>query len=460
MAANLCSLALIARALPQTDFGIYVLVTGLVLLLAQIADFGTGPVFGQHVGSLDAAPQGAAAGGRMLPGKIWGSFLLIRLVLAGCATGLGCAVALTFTGPARGAMILASLSVGFVAGRFLDPLYQVAGHAWRSAATQLAGAVSLIAFAALVWALHPTLPAFLWGFIVANAIYVAASWLAARDLIAGPVRVEMKSVWRMAALAAPMGVSGLLTAVNGRANLLFLAHDGGPASVATYGAATRVLDLAVNFAVVILWPLIPILSRSAQAGQATLAAELRRQTRLLLRLMLPLLVATPAVSPLLVRALYGPQYAGSGPVLVMLALVGAGVVFSLLASYTLLAVRITKYSIPITGISVVVNLTLNAILVPRYGPMGAAGAAVVCEAVLVGLVWTALARHLPGALSSGVLPMVAAASVIWCVLHFALHDSWAWTMAGALMLAGWGAAGHVRDRLQRHRAADQQPTPA
>jgi len=389
MAANLASLGLAARTLPETEFGIFVLVTGLVSVLIQMADFGTGPVFGQQAGALDDS--------RRMCGAFWGSFLAVRAGLAVLATAIGAALALSMSGPAAWAMLVVSLSAGFVAARFLDPLYQMAGVPWRSSATQLTGAAATLGLAALAARLHPTLDGFLLAFIAAAAVFCAASWIAAGGLVTSPVEVHGATVARILRLAAPIGVAGLLTSVNGRANLLFLNHFAGPDAVATFGAAYRVLDLAVNMAVLVLSPLIPVLSRSAQAGTEALATSLRGSVRLLLQLALPLLVATPVLSPLVMRVLYGAHYAGAAPVLDVLALVGFGVVFSLLASYALLALGMTHYAIWITGSSVIANLALNAVLVPRAGAMGAAVAAVGSECLLVTLACTALLHHVPGA---------------------------------------------------------------
>jgi O-antigen/teichoic acid export membrane protein len=389
MAANLASLAMAARALPRAQFGVFVLVTGLVSVLVQVADFGTGPVFGQQAGALDVQ--------RRLDGTFWGSFLAVRGGLAVLATMIGLALALNMSGAAAWAMFLVSFSAGLVAARFLDPLFQMAGVPWRSSATQLAGAAATLGLAALAAAVHPTLGGFVLAFIGAAAVFCAASWVSMRGLVSAPVAARGAEVKRILRLAAPIGVAGVLTAVNGRANLLFLQHFAGPDAVAVFGAAYRVLDLAVNMAVLVLSPLIPVLSRSARAGVAALAADVSASVLLLLHLALPVLVAMPVLAPWLVRLLYGAQYAGAAPVLDVLALVGFGVVFSLLASYALLALGVTHYAIWITGSSVIVNLTLNAVLVPRFGAMGAAGAAVGSEVVLVALAGAALLRHVPGA---------------------------------------------------------------
>ncbi len=399
MAANLASLSLAARTLPEAQFGIFVLVTGLVSVLVQIADFGTGPIFGQHAGTLasNAQPGTPAHGEVRLGGVFWGSFLAVRLGLGLVATACGLALSWSFAAPAAGAMMLVSLSAVFVAARFLDPLFQVAHRPWRSTATQFAGAFATLATTAAAVLLHPTLDGFLFAFVAAAIISVAAYALAVRDLVIPPIEIQPATIRRILRLAAPIGIAGLMTAINGRANLLFLQHQG-PDAVAMFGAASRVLDLAVNLAVLVLAPLIPVLSRSARAGAAALALDVRASVRLLLHLTLPILVAAPGLSPLVVHALYGARYVTAAPVLDVLALVGFGVVFSLLASYALLSLRITHYALWITGSAVAANLLLNAVLVPRAGAMGAALAQACSELVLVSLATAALLRHVPGAI--------------------------------------------------------------
>ena len=427
MLANLSSLALVARVLPETQFGIFVLVTGLIGVLVQVADFGTGPIFGQHVGAT------TSAGSRShLEGDFWGSFVVVRLVLGLVATAIGAALSLSFSGAASGAMLLASCSIGFVAARFFDPLFQVAHRPFRSTLTQLVGATSMIGLTSVAAALHPTLVILLLAFFASNILYAAASWGAARDLIAGSIKVDPAVMRQIVRLAAPLGFASLMTAVNGRANLLFLEHFRGPDAVAIYGSAARLLDLGVNLAVLVLSPLIPVLSRSAQAGTESLARDVRRSMRLLLQLSLPLLVATPGLSPLAVRLLYGAHYAAAAPVLTMLAFVGFGVVFSLMASYALLSLHLTHYAIWITGTAVITNLALNAVLVPRAGAFGAATAQICSEGVLLALVVTALLRHVPHAIdAAGTVRLLAAAAVAWLVLSS--FDP-AWRMAGSCLV--------------------------
>jgi O-antigen/teichoic acid export membrane protein len=298
------------------------------------------------------------------------------------------------------------------------------------------------------------LPHILLDFVTAVEPCAVPSWFSARDLIAAPVEIDLAVVRDTLVLAAPLGFAGLMTAVNFRANLLFLDHFQGPDALATYGAATRVLDLAVNLAVVILWPLIPIFSRSAAQGISNLAAEVRKAVRLLLHLILPLLVASPYLSPIVVRALYGANYTAAAAILDVLAWVGFGVAFALLASYAMLSLRITRYAVRITGTAVIANLVLNAVLVPRYGPMGAAISSLCSEGVLVSLVMLALLRHVPGSIDArAVVGMLAVAAAGALLLHLLVPYTGASVVVLALLPSCYALL-----RLQRERRrADAEP---
>ena len=451
MLANLVSLALIARALPEAQFGIFVLVTGLVSVLVQVADFGTGPIFAQHAGASAGSRTGARLDGR-LDGRFWGSFLAVRTGLGVTATGIGCLVSATFHGPTAGAMLLASLAVVFVAARFFDPLYQVARRPFRSTMTQSIGAVSSIGLTCLVAVVQPTLSGFLLAFLAANALYASSCWFAARDLIAGRPAIDPAELRRIAGLALPLGLAGLMTAVNGRANLLFLEHYRGTDAVAVYGAAARVLDLGVTLATLVLSPVIPVLSSAAHAGVGRLAQDVRRSVSLLLQLTLPLLVATQGLALPVVRILYGARYDAAAPVLTLLAFVGFGVVFSLMASYALLSLRVTRYAIWITGSAVLVNLALNAVLVPRAGVMGAAVAQIGTELVLVSMVTAALVRLVPGAIDgAGTVRMLLAAAAAWVLISMLGPE---WRLSASILVAMASAAPLLRLWRQRNDAPE------
>ena len=119
MAANLASMALIARAVSPASFGQYVLIVGVIAICAQVADFGTTAVFAKQTPEHQTRYR-----------VFWGNFLLVRLALLVPAF-VAAAIAAFFLQEETGSVLLAAcLAIPFVAARFFDPMYQVFGRPW------------------------------------------------------------------------------------------------------------------------------------------------------------------------------------------------------------------------------------------------------------------------------------------------------------------------------------------
>ncbi len=406
MAATLLSTALIARTVPPAVFGRYMLVIALVTICAQIADFGTTPVFAKQA----SEPHENYA-------AFWGSFLLVRAALAVPALAVAMIGVVVVQRDTAGALALASLSIPFVAARFFDPLYQVFGRPWFSTFTLGIYAVTTIVFnaAAALW--HPTLGAFLGAYIGANILYVAAALGFAIRIVTPALRADRGLIARTVRLATPIGISALLTILNSRANLMFIEYWIGADALAVYGAAARILDLAVNLEILVLAPLIPVFSRLA-TNHDRLVAIYRQAFLSLLTLSLPVLVVCPYLSRPLMTTLFGFAYAGAAGVLNLLAAVGLLAAFALLNSFALLSLNVTRFALANTGTAVIVNLLLNALLVPRLGIAGAAWAQIGSELLLVAVTLIFVHHYLRGSLRpTDILPILLANAAAALVLH-------------------------------------------
>ncbi|MDB5392826.1 MAG: hypothetical protein JWM91_332 [Rhodospirillales bacterium] len=398
LAANMVSLAMVARALPPVSFGEYVLTLALVATLAQVADFGTTAIIGKELPHY-----------RSSPGPFWTSFLLMRSALSLPAMAITVAASFFLSDSAGQALLIGAFAVPLLAARFFDPVYQVFGRAWYSAVALIAYALVSIAGNGAVFILAPSLKAFLLAVVAANLAYVVvALWLAFRLIIPSPKpgHVHLRKMLR---LAAPIGLAALLTSINGRANLLFLDHFRGPEDVGIFGAAGRLLEAGMSLAIMALSPLIPTFSRLS-ADPIQLAARSRQTLLVLTSISLPVLIVAPYLSDPIVTLLYGSRYQGSAHALALLSWVGALACFAVLCSYVLLALGITRFALWNTGCVVVVNLSLNLTLIPGLGPDGAAWAQIGSEIVMVLTTAFQLHRALPGALPlrEGILPVLAA----------------------------------------------------
>lgn len=386
LTANVTSAALIARALSPASFGEYVLVLGLITILAQIAEFGSSAIVGKEL----LHHRGSA-------GQFWGGFLLLRLALAVPAVVIAFGLVPFLPGETRIALLLGAAAVPFLAARFFDPVFQVFGRAWYSAVPLITCAAVTIGATLIVFLLRPTLELFILIVVGANVVYVLVAFGLSLRLIR-PSRFFIGSqLGSTLHLAAPIGIAALLTTVNGRANLLILQHFNGLEAVAIYGAAARVLDMGVNLAVTVLSPLIPAFSRLA-ADADRLAAHSRQALLGLLSVALPVLIVAPYAARPIVTILYGQAYQNSALPLALLAWVGALACVGILGSFVMLARGITRFALWNTLAGVVVNLLLNFALVPKLAASGAAYAQIGSEVVMVGLTIIQVSRYVPGAL--------------------------------------------------------------
>ncbi len=151
----------------------------------------------------------------------------------------------------------------------------------------------------------------------------------------------------------------------------------GNAAAAQYGVAYR-LNVAIRmFPGIYSESLQQPAARLAKTDRAGLAELLNRAASQLFILAVPLVLGGVVLAEPLIRLLFGDRYASSGPILAVLLL-------TLLVQFPRAAVIVSALAVGLErrvavayAVTIVVNLSANAILIPAYGPMGAAIAMVI-----------------------------------------------------------------------------------
>jgi O-antigen/teichoic acid export membrane protein len=117
----------------------------------------------------------------------------------------------------------------------------------------------------------------------------------------------------------------------------------------------------------------------------------RAGVRVLLHLLLPAAVVTLLLSRQLTVLLYGVDYAAAAPVLQALTPYYVSIVFIAISHLFMPAIDRQKAVAVVSVVSVVVNVVLGLVLVPRWGPTGG-GIGLAAAQVVMATVYLALAR--------------------------------------------------------------------
>lgn len=256
----------------------------------------------------------------------------------------------------------------------------------------------LVAGLGLLWLAHrPPFPATLvLGIYLAASLAVAAACAAYSLAVVPPEMRRARAEYepgKWTRTATGFAAAIFLAAVNERIDLLLMGMLALPAEVAVYAVAVRfaqTVTVAANAASTAMSPHFVELFPELKAGRRDAIQALMRSTsRTSLYISLLALAGFGLLGPAFL-ALFGPHYEGAyAPLMVLACGQALSALFGPAAGVATLA---GAPRIAIVGLSagVAVNATLNLLLVPPFGAMGAASATAsgMFSAALITWAWT------------------------------------------------------------------------
>jgi O-antigen/teichoic acid export membrane protein len=253
--------------------------------------------------------------------------------------------------------------------------------------------------------------------------------------------------------AIPLAASAFLSEVYYSLDKVMLEFLRSTAEVGLYGAAYKLLTLALAPAFVLYQAFFPSLS-SAFGDTNAMRERADALARVMVAVGLPLIAAGPLLAGDALTFVFGSEYAPAGPALAIL-LVNAGIVYVAMSfGNPLMAWNQQKPYMMAIAVGAGANVVLNVALIPALGMTGAALATVTSEVlVLAGLV-RVFVKHVRFDLG-GYYIRVAIASVVgaagMAALGVALDMH---VLASALMsVGGYGAIASLLGVFRRNAGA-------
>jgi O-antigen/teichoic acid export membrane protein len=366
---------LLARLLNLGGYGVYALVTEWLTFLAIPTALGMDRLMVREI----AVYRAQGAWGKLHGFLRWGNLAVFSVSLFVAA--LGAAVVLTFVRDHDGLRLSFLLALASLPLLSLTTLRQAAmrgfdhivGGQWPEL---LLRPLLLLALSVLAWRLLPdfSAPWAVGASVTATLLaFSVGAWLLARVLRreAEPAAPSYElRAWLRTAL--PFLVISGMYVLNARTSSLMLGALESPTAVGLYVPAARGADLIALVLLAVNTAFAPTLARLfAQGKRAQLEHTVSRSTRLITLVSLPVALGFILFGGLFL-SLFGPEFAAARTTLTILSVgqlinAATGTVGTLL--------NMTGHERDVAravGVSAVLNVALNALLIPRLGLEGAA----------------------------------------------------------------------------------------
>lgn len=221
-----------------------------------------------------------------------------------------------------------------------------------------------------------------------GATLVLEAVLAAILLLNAARRADLApSRWRFDRLIArrllsgswPLLLSGMAVIVYMRIDQIMLASMVGDDAVGRFSAALRISEVWYFIPASIMTAAFPAMVAKRQLGEREYEAYLQRLYDGMAWLGIGVAVVLSLGATSLINVLYGSAYSESASVLRIQVWAGVAVAMSYVHGRWLLAEGLQRVGLLYTLVGCVVNLSLNTLLIPRYGAVGAAWATLAAQ---------------------------------------------------------------------------------
>lgn len=404
---------LAARVLGAASFGAYGTAAALAVILSIVATAGMVPLLVRDIarepertGELVAAAHRVKAA----------TSAMMLILLYGIARWL-----LSYPDEVVVAAMLLGVAYAIEAfGDNLSAYFQAVErmHVWMQASAAY-GLVTGALGAVLVW-LSGSVVWFCAAPVVGRLVALAVLQARAPAHVRRPGRPRPGSARALIRALAPFAAAFVVLTVYYKVDVILLSRWRTPADVGVFTAAYKAVDVFQALVLVGVAAVYPRLSRSApRGGEPAGRWAGTRVTELVLLATVPLAGLVWLARAPLVGVLYGSAYAAAVPVLGILAAVLPALALNILAGYVLGAAERMGSIAAGYSAALALNVTLNALLIPTLGPVGAALSMLGSEALLALGLLALLhvhARAHPGWRSLVMIALVAAACPLWTLL--------------------------------------------
>jgi len=235
------------------------------------------------------------------------------------------------------------------------------------------------------------------GLILAHASLLMFAWAAFLEVTLGAIGMMLlykKSGYRIGEWSStfvrcrqmlsdswPMILSGLSIAIYMKIDQIMLGDMAGNGAVGIYASATKLSEIWYMIPMIVVSSVFPSIVQSKEQDEQLYHRRITRLFSLMAGISLLIAIPMSLCSSWVVTAMYGNAYQAAGPVLAVHIWASLFVFYGVAQGPWDLSENLTRLAMVRIVIGATVNVLLNLWLIPTYGPIGAALATVVSQAL-------------------------------------------------------------------------------
>ncbi len=366
------SFILIARSLGVEALGQYSFVFAYLSFFDVMASLGMNAIF---VREISGHPPQA--------GQIFKNALMVRTACATLAVlaAMLLSVIMPFSGVVKGMVFLGALGLFSSYRPLAEGVFRVHLRMMLPCATSIGKSLLFLSLALIgIWLGRGVLW-FVGASVMANLAGAAVlTWMAAR-LLRPDGLLEWRWVRALLWESAPMMLSGVLTILYIRVDIMLLTFLAGFESVGLYSTATKLAEVLAIVPAALMSTLFPILTDYASRDRERFKEILSTGFKYLLAFILPVAVTLSVCAVSIVQGFFSAKYSAASPGFSVLVWASVLSYPNVIMVNAIIALRKQLWDTWFSLGSLIVNIVLNLWWIPTYGFIGCAWATVAAEAV-------------------------------------------------------------------------------
>jgi O-antigen/teichoic acid export membrane protein len=405
LALGAASLAILTRYLGPNDYGRFTLALMYMQLFGVLSDVG---LYTTVVREISKDPSRTE--------ELAGNALTLRLLLSivVIVLGAGLSLLLPYAPNVRLAILLAGgpLLFGMLTSSLVTVL-QARLRMGRAVVGDVVGRAFALGLTALVAVLDLGFYAVMGAAAGGAAAALVVTWVLTRPVATVRFRVEPR-VWRpLLAASIPLGLALAINEIYFRADTLIISLYKSYDQVGAYTLAYRILEFTLAFGTIFLTTVFPLLSEAVARDEPRALRMIQSSIDLIVILGAPLVAGGLVLAPGVIELVAGTDFEDAATPLRVLVVAGALAWVNGVFGFALIAKARQTSTLWLNVAGLTFNVSLNFLLIPRYGIVAAAVVTVASEVLILGGSYFLMKRHFnffprPRTL----LPAVASAAVM------------------------------------------------